>query len=151
MNEEKDFTQTIDLDELWDVDSLSVIVFVQSNASKTVYQSETINYSSLTITSIDEEGETPTEFTLEQNYPNPFNPKTKIKYTIPSNVKNQTSNVSLKVYDILGKKVAELVNENKPAGEYEILFEASELPSGIYLYQLQAGNFIESKKMILIK
>ena len=151
LNEEKDFTQVIDLDELWDVDSLSVIVFVQSNASKTVYQSEIINYSSLTITSIDEEGETPTEFTLEQNYPNPFNPTTKIKYTIPSIVKSQSSSVSLKVYDILGNKVAELVNENKPVGEYEILFDASELPSGIYLYQLRAGDFIESRKMILIK
>ncbi|MBK6914446.1 MAG: SBBP repeat-containing protein [Ignavibacteriales bacterium] len=90
-------------------------------------------------------------YNLSNNYPNPFNPTTKIKYTIPSNVKSQTSNVSLKVYDILGNKVAELVNENKPAGEYEILFDASELPSGIYLYQLRAGDFVVSKKMTLIK
>jgi hypothetical protein len=159
LNEEKDFKQTIDLDSLWDVDSLSVIVFVQSNASKTVYQSETINYSSLTITSIDDEGETPTEFTLGQNYPNPFNPVTKIKYTIPSVTLRWQSHrhaqgdilVSLKVFDVLGNEVATLVNEIKPSGVYEVEFDASYFPSGVYFYQLRAGDFIESKKMTLIK
>jgi len=72
-----------------------------------------------------------------QNYPNPFNPGTKIKFTIP-----QTGFTSLKVYDVLGNKVTTLVNEEKPAGEYEVEFSGNELTSGVYFYQLKAGNFI---------
>jgi photosystem II stability/assembly factor-like uncharacterized protein len=92
-----------------------------------------------------------TEFKLYQNYPNPFNPTTKIKFKIPQNVKRETSNVILKVYDVLGNEIAKLVNEDKPAGSYGIEFEGSGLPGGIYFYRLQAGNFIETKKMVLIK
>jgi hypothetical protein len=88
----------------------------------------------------------PTEFSLRQNYPNPFNPVTSIQYTI-----NSKQLISLKVYDILGNEIATLVNEEKPAGEYEVEFNGSELPSGIYFYQLKAGNYIETKKMMLLK
>ncbi|MEP0862683.1 MAG: T9SS type A sorting domain-containing protein, partial [Ignavibacterium sp.] len=87
-------------------------------------------------------------FILEQNYPNPFNPSTKIKYVIPNGVRNL---VTLKVYDVLGNEVATLVNEEKPAGIYEVEFNASKLSSGIYFYKLQAGSFVETKKMILLK
>lgn len=90
-------------------------------------------------------------FDLKQNYPNPFNPTTKIKYTIPSNVKREISNVILKIYDVLGNEVATLVNEEKPAGIYEVDFDASGLSSGIYFYKLQAGSFVETKKMMLLK
>jgi len=93
----------------------------------------------------------PDDFILYQNYPNPFNPSTKIKFTIPSNVKGQLSNVSLKVYDVLGNEVATLVNEYKPTGSYEIEFDARGLTSGIYFYKLQAGAFSETKKMILLR
>ena len=86
------------------------------------------------------------DFSLEQNYPNPFNPSTSIQYRVSS-----ISNVLLKVYDVLGNEVATLVNEEKPAGSYEVKFDASGLSSGIYFYKLQAGNFIESKKMLLLK
>jgi len=86
------------------------------------------------------------DFQLEQNYPNPFNPYTTIKYSIP----NQ-SNVTIKVYDLLGREIATLVNEEKLAGEYEVEFNAAKLSSGIYLYKIQAGDFISTKKMILIK
>ncbi len=93
------------------------------------------------------------EFSLSQNYPNPFNPSTIISYTIP-----QTGFVSLIVYDVLGTEVATLVNEEKPAGEYEIEFVGDGSTSGIYFYQLKvnlpnsgAGNFIQTRKMILIK
>ncbi|MCW8961279.1 MAG: T9SS type A sorting domain-containing protein, partial [Ignavibacteriaceae bacterium] len=94
-----------------------------------------------------------------QNYPNPFNPSTKIKYTVPSVTLRQAQSdivVTLKVYDILGREIATLVNEEKPAGEYEVEFnshsgEVRNLPSGIYFYQLQAGDFISTKKMILLK
>ena len=88
----------------------------------------------------------PSGFTLNQNYPNPFNPSTMISYSIPRN-----SFVHLKVFDILGNDVAELVNEQKPAGSYEVKFDAASLPSGVYFYQLTAGEFIQTKKMILLK
>jgi len=94
---------------------------------------------------------TVTKFELEQNYPNPFNPSTKIKYSIPSTVNHETSNVSLKIYDVLGNVVATLVNEDKSAGNYEIEFNASNLSSGIYYYRLVTGSFTDTKKMILLK
>jgi len=93
------------------------------------------------------------EFKLYQNYPNPFNPSTTIKFTIPGNVilSGAKNLVILKVYDVLGSEVSILVNEEKPAGSYNVEFNASSLPSGVYFYQLKAGSFIESKKMILLK
>jgi streptogramin lyase len=97
-------------------------------------------------TSIENEKNLPTNFALSQNYPNPFNPSTKINYQI-----TQNNFVSLKVYDVLGNEITTLVNENKPAGNYEINFNASSLSSGVYLYKLQAGSFVETKKMILMK
>jgi photosystem II stability/assembly factor-like uncharacterized protein len=86
------------------------------------------------------------EFSLSQNYPNPFNPTTSLQYAIGSR-----QFVTLKVYDILGREIAILVNEEKPAGEYEAEFNAANLPSGIYFYQLKAGQYSETKKMILLK
>ena len=85
-------------------------------------------------------------FRLEQNYPNPFNPGTKIKYSIP-----QLSQVQIKVYDVLGNEVATLVNEEKLDGEYEVEFDGSALTSGIYFYQLKAGSFVETRKMVLLR
>jgi hypothetical protein len=94
----------------------------------------------------------PTEYSLYQNYPNPFNPTTTIKFDIPDvGTGLAQSNVTLKVYDILGKEIATLVNEDKSAGVYEISFDASTLASGVYIYKLQAGDFVNSKKMILLK
>jgi hypothetical protein len=95
---------------------------------------------------IEVEVQAPNLFTLEQNYPNPFNPSTVISYQLPVN-----SMVSLKIYDILGNEIATLVNEEKPAGSYEVEFKAATLPSGIYFYQLKAGAYSETKKMILLK
>lgn len=86
------------------------------------------------------------KFALLQNYPNPFNPSTTIKYQIP-----KAGLVNLKVYDLLGKEIATLVNENKVAGNFEVIFDASKLASGIYIYQLKSNNFVFSKKMILLK
>ncbi len=90
--------------------------------------------------------ETPTEFRLEQNYPNPFNPSTTIGYKLP-----QSTNVTLKVFDVLGNKVATLVDEYKNADNYIVQFTINNLASGIYFYQLNAGSFIEVKKMLLIR
>jgi len=88
----------------------------------------------------------PLTFALEQNYPNPFNPTTTISYSLP--LKSQ---VELAIYNALGESVMQLVNEEKPAGSYSVEFDAANLPSGIYFYRLRAGDFIETKKMILLK
>jgi len=87
-----------------------------------------------------------TEYSLVQNYPNPFNPITTINYSIKS-----AGMVTLKAYDMLGREVATLVNEMKGAGNFSVEFNASELPSGIYVYRLTAGNFVDTKKLILLK
>ena len=86
------------------------------------------------------------DFKLEQNYPNPFNPVTKIRYSIP-----KSNLVTLKVYDVLGKEVSTLVDQYLLAGEYEVKFDASNLPSGVYIYKLSSGNYIKAKKLILLK
>jgi len=99
------------------------------------------------ITSVDKiSGEIPGEYFLSQNYPNPFNPTTTIQYSIP-----QRNNVTLKVYDIIGNEVAKLVDEEKNVGVYTLNFNTSQLASGVYFYRLQAGSFVETKKMILLK
>jgi hypothetical protein len=91
-------------------------------------------------------------YKLEQNYPNPFNPSTVIKYSIPRSTElHSVSQTTLKVYDILGNEVATLVNENKSAGNYEVKFDASNLASGIYLYKLQSGDFVQTRKLMLLK
>jgi len=85
-------------------------------------------------------------YKLQQNYPNPFNPTTTIKYQIP-----ELSFVILKVYDVLGNEIETLVNKEKAVGNYEVNFNAASLPSGVYFYRLQAGNFVDIKKMVLLK
>lgn len=97
-------------------------------------------------TSVGEEGELVSNYELSQNYPNPFNPSTTISYTLA-----ERSNVTLKVYDVLGKEVANLVNNSQDAGTYQVNFDASNLSTGLYIYTLNAGNFTSSKKMMLVK
>jgi len=111
------------------------------------------NHLGIPLVGVEEETNFPTEFSLEQNYPNPFNPITRISWQSPIG-----SWQTLKVYDVRGKKVATLLDEYKSAGKYEVEFNATTLPSGVYFYQLratpsggQAGSFIETKKMILLK
>jgi hypothetical protein len=86
------------------------------------------------------------KYFLTQNYPNPFNPKTTINYQIP-----ESGFVSIKIFDVLGNEIASLINEEKPVGTYQIEFKADGLPSGVYFYQLKAGDFFETKKMVLLK
>jgi len=88
----------------------------------------------------------PADYTLQQNYPNPFNPVTTISYSLP--VKSE---VELVIYNALGEEVMKLANEEKEAGRYSVEFNATSLPSGIYFYRLQAGEFVETKKMVLMK
>ena len=88
----------------------------------------------------------PVEFSLKQNYPNPFNPSTIISFSIP-----ERANVNLKVYDILGNELVTLINEETEAGSYNINFNANGLPTGVYFYQLVSNEYVETKKMLLIK
>ena len=114
--------------------------------SGTVNNGRPIVVEKTSVTDVAEEKIQPKEFSLAQNYPNPFNPSTTISYTLPI-----AGLVSLKVYDVLGNEVATLVNEEKTAGNYEVNFNASNLSSGTYIYKISAGDFVQTKKMILMK
>ncbi|MCU0343334.1 MAG: 5'-nucleotidase C-terminal domain-containing protein [Ignavibacterium sp.] len=137
-------------------DKLRIVIWDKNDGDKIVYDNLTpqkiqgaiVMHNRIIITKDGEEDFiiTPVEFALEQNYPNPFNPSTTINYTIP-----EASNVEMKVYDILGNEVATLVNETKAPGNYSAVFDASSLASGIYFYILRTNNFVETKKMMLMK
>ena len=88
----------------------------------------------------------PDKFALEQNYPNPFNPSTTIRFSIPNEVQ-----VNLSVYNILGEKVKDLKNEFMKPGYYEVKYDVTALASGVYFYRIKAGDFVSTKKMILLK
>jgi photosystem II stability/assembly factor-like uncharacterized protein len=98
------------------------------------------------LTSVTEDDIKPKEYFLSQNYPNPFNPSTTIKYSLP-----QTGRVTLSIYDLLGREVVKLIDEEKPAGEYETKWNASSHPSGVYFMRMQAGEFSETRKVVLVK
>jgi hypothetical protein len=110
------------------------------------------------ITSVGQNGEVPLGFVLEQNYPNPFNPSTRIRYSLPSRGLNtakgrvgEGSLVTLRVYDLLGREVTALVNETKSPGTYEVQWNAEKFASGVYYYRLQAGDFVQTKKLMLLR
>jgi hypothetical protein len=100
---------------------------------------------------VDDENFVPEKFLLYQNYPNPFNPSTTIQYSIPSEINSAT--VTLKIYDMLGREIAMLVNKEQSSGNYKVVFNAAlyGLTSGVYYYRLTAGNFTQVKKMMLVK
>jgi len=100
---------------------------------------------SVAIEDVTEEG-IPSQFVLEQNYPNPFNPSTTIRYAL-----EEAAHTQLQVFDLAGREVAELVNQTQGPGVYEARFEADDLPSGMYLYRLQAGEYTETRKMVLTR
>ena len=88
----------------------------------------------------------PNEFILSQNYPNPFNPATTIRYTLP-----QAGEVTLKIFNLAGQEIATLVNRRQDAGAHTLHWNAEKFPSGVYTHRLQAGEFVETKKMILMR
>lgn len=99
------------------------------------------------VTSVEQISSTlPKEFRLRQNYPNPFNPSTTIQFALP-----KFTSVRLKVFDLLGREVTTLVDEELQPGEYKVTFEAEGLPSGVYFYQIQAKGFVRTKKLMLLK
>jgi hypothetical protein len=113
--------------------------------SETAPQVQTLYWFDI-ISGIDDEGTLPEAYTLSQNYPNPFNPTTVISYSVP-----EKSDVTLKVFNLLGQEVAQLVNEVKNVGTHEVSFNAKNLTSGVYFYTIKAGNFTSTRKMMLIK
>ncbi len=111
-------------------------------------------YGDTTLTGINQRSSSaPVEFSLSQNYPNPFNPRTIINYELPASRQGGTITnfVKIKVFDALGKEVATLVNENQNSGSYSVEFSDEGLPSGIYFYKLETGDFTETKRMVLLK
>ena len=115
-------------------------------AYNVVSESDYSNEASLTLVGVKEEKEIPTEYSISQNYPNPFNPVTKIKFTLP-----QTTLTKIVIYDLLGGEIQTLINKELETGYHEINFDASNFQSGVYFYRIQSGDFIRTKKMILMK
>ena len=103
-------------------------------------------YSGIIVGIDDERAELPEAYSLSQNYPNPFNPETVIEFALP-----RSGDVSLVIYNLRGEEVALLINSAMPAGIHSVSWDASSLASGIYLYRLVAGDFIETRKMVLLK
>jgi len=149
-NQEVQITEQIKLNQLWNSSQLGFVVFIQNQQSKTIINSEFIPYNLLNATDIhDQNDNIPTESFLAQNYPNPFNPETIIGYQLAS-----PGYVKLKVYDILGRELATLVDQWQLSGTYNVKFNSKSrngepLNSGIYFYRIDAGNFYETRKMIL--
>jgi hypothetical protein len=114
--------------------------------NKLYYYSAVIDVDYTLVTAVETEKAKINSFNLQQNYPNPFNPSTTINYSLP-----HSGNVKLTVYNSIGSKVATIVNDFKPAGSCSVLFNGSNLASGIYLYRLEAGNYSAAKKFALIK
>lgn len=142
----KSISKTITLSSSWVPESVGVVVFVQNSSSKEIYQSDYIAVKSLTVTDVKNDPVLPHGFELSQNYPNPFNPRTSFEFTVAS-----VQFVSIKVFNLLGREVAVLVNEQRAPGFYTLTWDASALPSGVYLYRMQAGSVIQTRKMTLIK
>lgn len=142
------------LDELnlmWNFSGTANTILTGDNFSDITKPENHLNFDN-GITDVSDVGTIREQFELSQNYPNPFNPSTTISYTIPT-IDNgkKISNVTLKIYDILGREVITLVDQNQRPGNYEIKFKASSIASGTYFYELRSGNFRSLKKMILLK
>ncbi|HWA07685.1 MAG TPA: T9SS type A sorting domain-containing protein [Ignavibacteria bacterium] len=137
------FTFTYKRDPLWQDSTLYTMAFVQNDVDKTVLNSGRMGM----LVGIEPYiNETPSSFELKQNFPNPFNPTTNINFSLP-----KSTYVSLKVYDLVGREVKTLVDGNQQQGTYNIMYDAVNLPSGIYFYTLKTNEFTETKKMMLVK
>ena len=143
--------QVIVTDAMGDTTRIGYYYYAQDvgdilNTAVQNFRFELVEYSVLTSIDVDEITEIPAYFHLQQNFPNPFNPSTKILYSIPN-----PDFVTLKIYNILGREVQTLVDEFQKMGTYSVNFNASKLSSEIYFYQLQVGDFVETKKMLFLR
>lgn len=137
------YTFTYQIHPVWVDTSIYTIAFVQNDVDKTVMNAGRMGI----LVGIEPYiNETPSKFELSQNYPNPFNPSTNIKFSLLHN-----DNVTLKIYDMLGKEIQVLISGYHKAGTYNVNFDGSNLPSGIYFYTLQTSEFTQTKKMMLVK
>ena len=139
---------------VWNTEGLSVgtyplvlVVYHNLGDSISVFSSARLEIN----TTVEEYNEAINTYSLQQNYPNPFNPSTTIKFTISNVASSFSLRTTLKVYDILGNEITTLVNEEIPTGEYEVIFDATGLSSEIYFYRLTAGNYMSTKKLIMMK
>ncbi|MEW5797850.1 MAG: T9SS type A sorting domain-containing protein [Bacteroidota bacterium] len=128
-----------------DITKTGVVVFIQSASTKTVYQSEYISYAALTGVNKDKQ-HLPALFELNQNFPNPFNPETTIRYSVPT-----LSHVTLSVYDVIGNRIAVLIDKPQPAQTYTVSFDGGRFPSGVYFYKLTVSGISLTRTMVLIK
>ncbi len=143
------FTASIVYDTTIIPDSAAISISIspaENIHSGSEYYIDDLSFSGITAVDANKVITTAKNFRLEQNYPNPFNPSTIINYSIP-----RATFVTLNVYNVLGEKVETLVSENKPAGNYSVNFNASKLSSGVYFYRINAGNFIQTKKLMVLK
>ena len=132
---------------VWAYNANDIVLYYNHHQSKIEYNNTAIaTVSYVQVTGVADENISVNQFSLKQNYPNPFNPTTTINFSLA-----KQGNVKLSVYDITGSKVATIVNENKPAGNYSVKFNAFGIASGIYLYRLESGNYIAARKFILMK
>jgi hypothetical protein len=137
---------------IWDMDNSDALVYDNEvGAGENADPTTAIGGGSIKIhdgknKKADEVAEVPTEFALHGNYPNPFNPSTSIRFDLP-----EASEVRLQVFDLLGREVATVLNKAMEAGQHAVTWEAGTLPSGVYLYRLEAGEFVETRRMVLLK
>jgi hypothetical protein len=134
------------LENLSDADTVFTLATQFGSINPKLYNHWDFDQKKPIFTGIEEVPGIATTFALQQNYPNPFNPSTKIEFTIPA-----TSLVTMKVFNILGQEVATLVNESLNVGTHRVRFDATNLASGVYIYKITAGNFVSTKKMMLLK
>jgi len=138
------------IDENWELNGSPIDSLFKKFKNDTLFNSVQYNrniaYDSIYITEVKQITLKPEQFKLYNAYPNPFNPSTTIKYEIP-----KESNVTLKIFDTLGREVATILNAEKKAGQHEVEWNAKDYASGIYFYQIRAGKFVSTKKMLLIK
>jgi hypothetical protein len=144
-NSSASFQRTLTLDPSWISANCRIVAFVQIQETKAVIQAATRSIPEIT-TGIPAASPVPTTFLLEQNFPNPFNPSTTIRYALPS-----SAHVRLTVHDILGREIATLVNEEQSAGWNELQWNAAGFVSGMYLVRMTAGEFVQTKKILLLK
>jgi hypothetical protein len=138
------YTYTYKRETAWVDTSMYTVAFVQNDNNKEVINSAKGTYSVTGVSN--NNGEIPSVYSLSQNFPNPFNPNTTINYSIP-----KSGIVTLKVYDLLGREMAVLVNGNAPAGNYSVDFYAGNFSSGVYFYKLESGSFNQIKKLVISK
>jgi len=142
--ETKIIEKTTPLTNVTSMDKAGFVVFVQEVGTKAIVQSDYISYGILA--DVDDAGSQPATYLLEQNYPNPFNPTTVIRYQLPV-----ASSVRLVVYDMLGREVKVLVDEREESGSHQVDFDGSGLSSGMYFYKMDAGAFVQTRALLLLR